>query len=356
MPDIAPLAIAVAFSLPLASGHAAEAQPVVRSRHGLTAVEGLSVGHHTLTEKPTGCTVILAEEGAVASVDVRGGGPATRETDLLDPSTTIQEVHGIVLTGGSAYGLDVAGGVMRFLEERAVGFGIGGGVVPIVPAAALFDLPIADMFHLRPGPDCGYEAAASASPGPIPEGNVGAGAGATVGKLRGLQRGMKGGLGTASVRLPDGLVVAALAAVNSVGDVVDPGTGRVVAGVRTEDGGALEDARVLLRSGAALEPERPAANTVVAVVATNATLTQAQARKMAQMAQDGLARVIFPAHTPYDGDTVFALATGRQTSTPNLTVIGALAADVLAEAIVRGVLQARGIPGFPAARDLQPPQ
>jgi L-aminopeptidase/D-esterase-like protein len=353
MPDIASRAVALAASLPLATSFASEPREMMRSPYGLTAVEGLSVGHHTLEEKPTGCTVILAEDGAVASVDVRGGGPATRETDLLDPSAMVQEVHAIVLTGGSAYGLDVAGGVMQFLEERAVGFGIGGGVVPIVPAAALFDLPIADMFHLRPGPDCGYRAAAAAGPGPVAEGNVGAGAGATVGKLRGSQRGMKGGLGTASIRLPDGLVVAALAAVNPLGDVVDPETGRVVAGVRTEDGRALADARTLLRSGAPLEPARPGHNTVLGVVATNAALSQAQARKMAQMAQDGLARAIFPSHTPFDGDTVFALATGRHESAPNLTVIGGLAAEVLSAAIVRGALEARGIPGYPAARDLR---
>jgi len=321
---------------------------------GLTAVPGLKVGHHTLAERPTGCTVILAEAGATAGVDVRGGAPGTRETDLLDPSNTIQRVHAVVLSGGSAFGLDAATGVMRFLEERGVGFDVGVARVPIVPAAVLFDLAVGDMPHVRPTAESGYRAAQAASDGPVAEGNVGAGAGATVGKIAGPARGMKSGLGTASITLPDGLIVAALVAVNAVGDVLDPATGQLIAGVRTDDGRALADARTLLRTGGFKPLGRPGENTTIGVVATNAALDKAQARKVAQMAQDGFARTIAPAHTPLDGDTIFALATGEIPGEPDVTRIGALAAEVMAQAVVRAVRVATGIAGLPAARDLAP--
>lgn len=320
---------------------------------GLTAVEGLKVGHHTLAERPTGCTVIIAEAGAVAGVDVRGAAPGTRETALLEPDTLVQQVHAIVLSGGSAFGLDTATGVMRYLEERGVGFKFGGSTVPIVPAAILFDLRVGDS-KIRPNAECGYAAARAATTGAVAEGNVGAGAGATVGKMRGPERAMKGGLGSSAIALPDGLVVAALAAVNAAGDVIDPATGKVVAGTRTADGKGLADIRTLLRQGGdGGRPPEALQNTTLGVVATNATLTKLQATRMAQMAQDGLARAVVPAHTSVDGDTIFAMATGRRQAADDVDLIGALAADQMAQAIVRAVRAATGIPGYPAARDLR---
>ncbi|MFO1361394.1 MAG: P1 family peptidase [Burkholderiales bacterium] len=332
------------------SGPPAVALP--QSDPGLTAVPGLEVGHDTLAERPTGCTVVLARRGAVAGADVRGGAPGTRETDLLDPSNTVQRVHALVLSGGSAFGLDAAAGVVRYLEEQGVGFDAGVAKVPIVPAAVLFDLSVGGKPHVRPNADSGYRAARSASEGPVAAGNVGAGAGATVGKIAGLARAMRGGLGSASIALPDGLVVASLVAVNAVGDVIDPATGQLVAGVRTADGRALADARTLLRTGGFQPLARPGENTTIGVVATNAALDKAQARKVAQMAHDGVARAIAPAHTPLDGDTIFALATGDLAGAPDLMRIGALAAEAVAEAVVRAVRAAAGLPGLPAARDM----
>jgi L-aminopeptidase/D-esterase-like protein len=321
----------------------------------ITDVAGIEVGHHTLTERPTGCTVVLARGGAVGGVDVRGGGPGTREIALLDPVNSVQEVQAVVLSGGSAYGLDAASGVMRWLEERGVGFEAwGGNIVPIVIGAILFDLWIGDS-SIRPGPDCGYAAAEAAKDGAVGEGSVGAGAGATVGRLAGLARAMKGGIGTASVTLPDGVVVGAIVAVNAVGDVVDPATGEIVAGIRAEDGSGFADARQLVRTRPGLEGG-PGENTTIGVVATNATLTKAQATKMAQMAQDGLARAVYPAHTPWDGDTIFSLATGEIGGEPNLIVIGAVAADVVAEAILNAVRSAEGLEGFPSVSDLAGPR
>lgn len=320
---------------------------------GLTAVKGLKVGHYTLAARPTGCTVILAEKGAVAGVDVRGAAPGTRETDLLDPVNTVQTVHGILLSGGSAFGLDAAGGVMKYLEQHDVGFDMRVARIPIVPAAILFDLGVGDA-KIRPDADCGYRAAAAATDGPVPEGDVGAGAGATVGKLMGMGRAMKGGVGSASITLGDGLIVSAIVAVNAVGDVIDPATGRVVAGVRTEDGKGLADARKLIREGATRPTTRTGENTTIGVVATNARLTKAQATKVAQMAHDGLARAVSPTHTTGDGDTIFSLATGDFAGPADVLTIGALAADVMAEAIVRAVRQSKGLPNLPAARDLAP--
>lgn len=319
-------------------------------RGGLTAVDGVRVGSHTLPARPTGCTVILVEDGAVASVDVRGAAPATRETDLLDPVNTVQKVHAVVLAGGSAFGLDTASGVMRYLEERGVGYAVGPVRVPIVPAAALFDLGVGDP-RVRPDAACGYEAARAASTDRPAEGSVGAGAGATVGKLLGPGHAMKGGLGTVEIRLGD-LVVAALVAVNAVGDVVDPETGRVIAGVRGADGSTLLDARALVRAGGVPQP-RPVANTTIGVIATNAALTKAEAKRVAQVAHDGLARSIAPSHTPGDGDTLFVLATGGVAGA-SLLAVGELASQAVAEAVVRAVLQATGVEGYPAVRDLPP--
>jgi L-aminopeptidase/D-esterase-like protein len=337
----------------LAAGAAEAQMPTSSAPAGLTAIAGLKVGHHTLAARPTGCTVVLAEGGAVAGVDVRGAAPGTRETDLLNPLNLVDTVHAIVLAGGSAFGLDAASGVMRYLEERRIGFSTAYGVVPIVPAAILFDLGVGDP-TIRPGADCGYAAAVSASAGPVAEGNVGAGAGATIGKMMGMDRAMKGGVGTASIALPDGLVVAALVAVNAYGDVIDPATGRVVAGVRTADGTRLADARVLLRTGAA-QKKALGENSTIGIVATNARLTKTQAAKVAQMAHDGLARSITPVHSLSDGDTLFALATGTLAGDADVSRVGALAAEAVADAVLRAVRAAQGLPGFPAARDLQAP-
>jgi L-aminopeptidase/D-esterase-like protein len=317
---------------------------------GLTAVAGLKVGHHTLSQRPTGCTVVLAEAGAVAGVDVRGSAPGTRETDLLQPVNLVDRVHAIVLSGGSAFGLEAATGVVRYLDERGIGYETAVAKVPIVPAAILFDLALGDP-KIRPTADCGYRAARAASAGPLEEGNVGAGAGATVGKMAGGHLAMKGGIGTASIEMPDGLVVAALVAVNAAGDVVDPATGKVVAGTRTPDGRGLADVRDLLREGRLMPRAKPGENTTIGVVATNARLTKTQATKVAQMAQDGVARAVVPAHTPYDGDTIFALATGTREVPADLLTVGALAADVVATAILRAVRAAKSIEGFPAASE-----
>lgn len=321
-------------------------------------VPGLEVGHHTLTGRPTGCSVVLARQGAVAAVDVRGAAPGTRETDLLEPSNLVDRVHAIVLSGGSAFGLDAASGVMRWLAERNIGFDTGHGCVPIVPAAVLFDLPVVragDDAGLRPGADAGYAACEAASATPGPEGNVGAGAGATVGKLMGLHRCMKGGIASASVRVGP-WVVGALVACNAVGDVLEPATGLLLAGALTEDGKGLQDIQATLLSGAAFSRPMPGTNTTIGVVACNATLTKAQAQRMAVAAHDGLARSIRPAHTLLDGDTLFALATGAETAPADLMLLTVMAAEATARATVKAVLLARGLPTrlgpTPAACDL----
>jgi L-aminopeptidase/D-esterase-like protein len=339
-------AVALGLSLSPAGAQAPPAAP-----RGLTEVTGVKVGHHTLKARPTGCTAILVEAGATAAVDVRGGAPGTRETDLLDPANMVQQVHAVVLSGGSAFGLDSASGVVSYLEEKGIGYDVRVAKIPIVPAAILFDLGVGDA-KIRPTAECGYAAAQAATTGPVTEGNVGAGAGATVGKMGSQGRSMKAGIGSAAITLPDGLVVAALVAVNAVGDIIDPATGKVVAGLRTPDGKGLADLRVLLRSGQIGTRPRPAENTTIGVVATNATLTKVQALKVAQMAHDGFARAISPVHTPSDGDSIFALATGAWPGEANLAVIGALAAEAMADAIVRAATEAEGLPGIPSARDL----
>ena len=329
---------------------AATAQPSTTTR-GVTAIDGVKVGHHTLDARPTGCTVVLTEAGAVAAVDVRGAAPGTRETALLDPANTVQRVHAVVLAGGSAFGLAAADGVMRYLDERRVGFDTPAARVPIVPAAILYDLGIGDP-TVRPTADCGYQAARAARDDAVTEGSVGAGAGATVGKLGGAGRAMKGGVGTALIELPDGVQVAALIVVNAVGDIYDPATGAIVAGTRTEDGRGLVDALTMLR-GDDSPSARDGENTTIGVVVTNAALDKAQLTIVARMAHDGLARAVRPAHTPSDGDTIFALSTGTYTDATSLLRVGALAAEVTAEAIVRAVRTATGIPGYPASRDLK---
>jgi L-aminopeptidase/D-esterase-like protein len=324
--------------------------------NAITDVEGIKVGHYTDREGITGCTVVLCEGGAVGGVDVRGSAPATRETDLLRPGNLVQEAHAILLTGGSAYGLDAAGGVMRWLEERGVGFNIVVGVVPIVPAAALLDLTIGNP-KARPDAEAGYQACQSATDGPVAEGSVGAGTGAKVGNLLGPKFATKGGLGTASVKIGKGIVVGAIVAVNALGDVVDPDTSTILAGTRKPVvGGFLNTAKQM--QGDLGQTILGLANTTLAVVATNAYLTKEGANKVAQMAHDGLARSIRPVHTMFDGDTVFALSTGKPPkkgsgADPTVTtVVGIAAADVLAQAVVRAVQQAESLGGLPAARDL----
>ena len=314
----------------------------------ITDVAGLKVGHFTDGRRPTGCTVVLAEAGATGGVDVRGAAPGTRETDLLDPSNLVDAVHAVLLTGGSAFGLDAAGGVMAWLEEHGVGFPAGPARVPIVPAAVLFDLGVGDP-RIRPDAAAGRRACEAASAEPPAEGSVGAGAGATVGKLFGMGRAMKGGVGTASAKLGR-VTVGAIVAVNAVGDVLDPATGAVLAGARTEDGRRTLGAAEAVLRGEAPQALQAGMATTIGVVATDAALTKAQARRLAQVSHDGLARAIEPAHTMWDGDTMFALATGKSGLPGNMMALSVLAARVTAAAVVRAVLKAKGIggPGLPA--------
>ena len=320
----------------------------------ITDVPGIEVGHAQDDEALTGCTVILCRKGAVAGVDVRGGAPGTRETDLLNPSTLVQKVHAVMLAGGSAYGLDAASGVMRYLEEQGIGFDVGVAKVPIVPAAILFDLNVGRP-DVRPDAEMGYHAASAASKEVPEEGNVGAGTGASIGKILGPKTAMKAGLGTASMEA-NGVVVGAIVAVNAWGDVVDPRSGEIVAGARSTKLGPLKlgqdgyfaDTLEMMKSflGRTVVGVATKANTVIGVVATNAKLTQAEATKVAQMAQDGLARTIRPAHTMLDGDTIFALATGAKKA--DVSTVGAFAAEVMAGAIlcaVRNAASAGGLPG-----------
>ena len=315
--------------------------PPVPTAGSITQVSGIEVGHFTDTRRPTGCTVIIAREGAVGGVDVRGAAPGTRETDLLHPSNLVERVHAITLAGGSAWGLDAAGGVMQWLEEHGIGLDVKYGLVPIVPAAVLFDLPVGDA-RFRPDAQAGYAACAAASRHAPQEGNVGAGAGALVGKLYGIHRAMKGGIGTASITL-DGVTVGAIVACNALGDVVDPNTGAVIAGARTEDGQSLFNIRDAILRGEVPKPLLAGTNTTIGVVATDAILSKAQAHRLAQVAHDGLARAINPVHTLSDGDTMFALGTGAAGKTAGMMVLSTLAAEVTARAIVRAVRAAKGV-------------
>ena len=323
-------------------------------KNGLTDVPGLRVGHAHNEEAGTGCTVVLCESGAVGGVDQRGGAPGTRETDALHPMHLVNQVHAIVLAGGSAFGLDAASGVVRYLEERGIGFDARVARIPIVPAAILFDLGYGRA-DVRPDGQMGYQACQNASQGPLEEGNVGAGAGATVGKILGMERAMKAGIGTSSEKIGDSLIVGALAAVNALGDVIDPKNGKIIAGARaTQRGdpdadtpGYFADTLQVMKSMAMPSQAKFSSrqNTVIGVVATNAQLNKEQANKVAQMAQDGVARTIRPAHTMMDGDTIFALATGEVPADVNL--VGACAAELFAQAILRAVYQAKSAGGLP---------
>lgn len=315
----------------------------------LTDVAGLKVGHFTDPRRPTGCTVVLCEGGAVCGVDVRGGAPGTRETDLLKSENTVGHVHAVLLTGGSAFGLDAATGVMQWLEAQGLGLQVGPARVPIVPSAVLFDLWVGDH-RIRPDAAAGRAACEAAHDGAVAEGNVGAGAGAAVGKLFGIARAMKGGIGTASARVGS-VTVAALVAVNAVGDVLGE-DGQVLAGARTADGLQLASTTQALMRGEGPQRLLPGASTTIGVVATDAALTKAQANKLASLAHHGLSRAIDPI-TTHDGDTLFALATGQTGPVGELSGLGAVAAELTARAIRRAVLAAESLPAFhlPAVRD-----
>ena len=329
----------------------ATAAPSTRRLGGsITDVPGIEVGHFTETRRPTGCTVIVTRAGATAAVDVRGAAPGTRETDLLDPSNLVEKIHAILLSGGSAYGLDAATGVMRYLEEHGIGYKTGPGLVPIVPAAILFDLGVGDP-SIRPDAAAGYAACQAASSTAPAQGSVGAGTGATVGKLFGMARAMKGGIGSASVRVGK-VTVGAIVAVNAVGDVRDPATDRLLAGLRNADGSRSAGATEAILAGDIPPALQAGMATTIGVVATDAMLTKAQCRKLAQQSHDGLARSIDPVHTMWDGDTMFALATGASMLPGNMLTLGLMAARVTEAAILNAILAATGLPGLPSATDL----
>jgi len=331
----------------------------MRLRNAITDVPGLRVGHAQDEEALTGCTVVLCEGGAVGGVDQRGGAPGTRETDAMHPLHLVQQVHAVALAGGSAFGLDAATGVVRYLEERGVGFDVRVAKVPIVPAAILFDLSIGRA-DVRPDAAMGYQACQNASADPPAEGNAGAGMGATVGKILGPGQAMKSGIGTASMEIGGGVVVAAIVAVNAFGDVIDPATGQILVGARTLQQGPVRigtgpvfaDTLQVMKTlvGRTSLGFSTREHTVIGVVASNARLDKEQTNKVAQMAQDGLARTIRPAHTMLDGDTIFALSTGAHKADVN--IVGAFAAEILAQAVLRAVRAARPAGGLLSASEL----
>lgn len=316
----------------------------------LTAIKGLRVGHAAAPGSTSGCTVVLPEGGATAGVDIRGGAPGTYGTDVLHPVNLVDRMHGLFFTGGSAFGLGVAEGVMRHLSERGTGFDTGHGLVPIVGGAVIFDLGVSPAGP-RPDGALGYQACLAASTDPVPEGCTGAGLGATVGKLHGLARAMKGGLGSACIETSNGIQAGALMVVNAFGDIVDPERGQIVAGCRTApDSLEFADAERELAGLTRLDGFPEGRATLVGTVATNVRLNKAQLTKVAQMAQDGIARAVYPAHTMYDGDTIFALSCGDREGV-DVSVVGALAARAVAQAILRGVRKAVAAGGFPAFAD-----
>lgn len=329
----------------------------MKLKNSITDVPGIEVGHAQNEDALTGCTVILCRKGAVGGVDVRGGAPGTRETDLLNPLNLVEKINAVMLAGGSAFGLDSASGAMRYLDEQKIGFNSGAGLVPIVPAAILFDLNLG-RGDIRPDAQMGYQACLAASSSAVAEGNVGAGTGASVGKLFGLKQAMKSGIGSASLEVGNGIVVGALAAVNAFGDIVNPKNGEIVAGLRSAEIGPLHigaaggfaNTLELMKSfvGRTVLNFATRANTLLGVVAVNADFTKAETTKMAQMAQDAIARTVRPAHTMLDGDTVFALATGGKRI--DVSTAGAFAAEALSEAILRAVQMAAPAGGLPGLK------
>ncbi|MAF37814.1 MAG: peptidase S58 [Chloroflexi bacterium] len=319
----------------------------------ITAVTGLEAGHHTDLEHATGCTVFLCREGAVGGVDVRGGSPGTRETDLLRPVHRVDQVHAVVLSGGSAFGLDAASGVVAYLESQGIGFKVGpednAVTVPIVSSAILYDLGLITS-EVRPGPEEGRRACLTASTDPMTEGSVGAGTGATVAKLGGPARGVKGGIGSAAITLSTGQTVAVAVAVNAVGGIFDYTNGQILAGPRRADGGFDDPVTMLLKGGA--NALTSPVNTTIGLVATDAQLTREDANYLARVSHDGLALSIRPCHTVRDGDTMFAMATGHNRTPADLTSLGAAAVEATAQAVLRGVRQATGLGGIPSIREL----
>lgn len=326
--------------------------------NSITDVPGIKVGHDQDFSAFTGCTVVICEKGTIGGVDQRGGAPGTRETDALRPMHLVNDVHAVLLSGGSAFGLDAASGVMRFLEEKGVGVNTGVAKVPIVPAAILFDLAFGNP-SVRPGCEMGYQACLNASEAENSQGNIGAGTGATVGKILGMKQAMKSGIGTASIEVGGGVIIGALIAVNAFGDIKDPQSGKILAGARTLQTGPIKigseeyfaDTMEIMKTAAGRSILNFASrqNTVIGVVATNAKLSKEEINKVAQMAHNGLARVIFPAHTMFDGDTIFSLATNQKRIDPN--IVGAFAAEVVSQAIINAVSSARKLGGLPSASE-----
>ena len=317
----------------------------------ITAVAGLEAGHYTDMAHGTGCTVFICRDGAVGGVDVRGGSPGTRETDLLRPMHRVDRVHGVLLSGGSAFGLEAAAGVVNYLADLGIGFQAGPAVVPIVPAAILFDLNVINP-RVRPGPAQGLAACRAAGSSPLEEGSVGAGTGATAAKVRGPDAAVKSGFGTASVTLPDGPTVVVAVAVNAYGGIYDHRSGKLIAGPRREDGTGFHDPVEVMLAGEAWHPGLPMTNTTIGVVATDAPLTREEANYLAMVSHDGLALTIRPCHTMYDGDTMFALSTGRFQGQADVSRLGVAAVEVTAQAVLRAVQTSSGLGGFPAISEL----
>jgi len=317
--------------------------------NSITIVPGIRVGHAHDEDALTGCTVILFENGAIGGVDQRGGASGTRQIDSLQPIRLVEEVHAILFSGGSAFGLNAATGVMRYLEERGIGLDVSIAKIPIVPTAILFDLTIGDS-KSRPDEKMGYQACVNANNGPVGEGNVGAGCGASAGKILGIRNAVKTGIGSAGIELNNGLFIGALIVVNPFGDVIEPSTGKIIAGARIGEENRFANTMKVLysRSGSGKLRFGGQGNTVIGVVATNAKLSKEQINKVAQMAQSGVSRVIRPAHTMLDGDTLFAVATGHIDADEN--IIGAFASEVVTEAIIRAVLKAKPAGGLPSGQ------
>lgn len=314
----------------------------------ITAIKGFQLGSASDLAAATGCTVILCPDGATAGVDVRGGAPGTRETDALKPENLVETIHGVLLSGGSAYGLDAAGGVMQYLEERGIGFDVGVARVPIVCGAVLFDLPCGNP-RVRPDRAMGYQACLNATDASFLQGSVGAGTGATVGKVFGMEKAMKGGLGAYAVQAGD-LQVGAVVAVNCLGDVIDPTSGKIVAGAFEREPFHFLDCEMGIVEQFVGTCNRFAGNTTLGAILTNARLTKAQATKVASMAQDGYARTMRPAHSLLDGDTIFALSHGDVSA--DISVVGALAAKVMEQAVLQAVREAKSLAGFAAIQEI----
>ena len=317
----------------------------------ITSVPGIEAGHYTDIANATGCTVVLCRKGAVGGVDVRGGSPGTRETDLLQPARRVDQLFAICLSGGSAFGLDAATGVMAWLEEQGIGFRVSPEViVPIVSSAIIYDLGLVNS-KVRPGPQEGRAACAVASKDALGEGTIGAGTGATVAKTGGTSRAVKGGLGSACMRFPNGISVGAVVAVNAIGGIWDYQAGQLLAGPRRDDGGFDDPVSILLDGSPPTSPTGPV-NTTIGVVATDAKLNREESNYLARVSHDGLAMTVRPCHTIRDGDTMFAMATGESEAKVDLTSLGAAAVEVTAQAVMRAVRRATGLGGILAISEL----